>query len=221
MSQDRVLSVPATVHGRALVRASAAKRAPLLVLFHGYGENAEILLEAAAEVPGIEAWHLASIQALHPFYNRRTGDVIASWMTKLDRERAIADNVAYVGAALARLRETVEVSGPTVFLGFSQGTSMAYRAAALGGEPCDAVVALAGDLPPDLFAAPGARPIPRVLIGLGSEDTWFDREQLEIDAAALRAEGTKVETCRFSGGHEWTAEFRRAAQDFLADLVRS
>ena len=39
---------------------------------------------------------LVSVQGLHRFYQRRTNEVIASWMTRQDRELAIADNLAYV-----------------------------------------------------------------------------------------------------------------------------
>ena len=51
-------------------------------------------------IPGSSAWTLVSIQALHRFYRGRTDDVVASWMTREDRDEAIADNLAYISAAL-------------------------------------------------------------------------------------------------------------------------
>src|SRR5690348_1296767 len=97
-------SIPARVHGHALlVRGrEAAPGAPLLVGFHGYGENAERHLAELGRIPGIERLSRAAVQALHPFYTRRD-EVVANWMTRFDRERAIADNVAYAAAAVARL----------------------------------------------------------------------------------------------------------------------
>ncbi len=210
--------VATTVHGRYLLRpADAGGAAPLLVAFHGYGENAERLVAEVEKIPGIEAWHLAAIQALHPFYNNRTGEVVASWMTKLDREAAITDNLAYVAAALEAIENKVETVRPHVFLGFSQGTAMAYRAAAGAGRPCHAVVALGGDVPPELSAT-GARLPGRVLIGRGHADNWYDDAKLAADQGALAALGVEVETCLFTGGHEWTAEFRRRCADFLGAL---
>jgi len=124
-------AVPARVHGHALlVRGSAAgPGAPLLVGFHGYGENAELHLSELARIPGVERCARAAIQALHPFYTRRD-EVVANWMTRFDRERAIADNVAYVAAAVERLLQALPGAGPLVYAGFSQGIAMAYRAGA-------------------------------------------------------------------------------------------
>ena len=217
MNASKIIRVTAQVHGRALVRQASVSPAPLLVGFHGYGENAERLLEAMVEIPAISTWNIVVIQALHRFYNARTGEVVASWMTKQDRELAIQDNIRYVGAVLDEAKRQLEISGPTAFLGFSQGTAMAYRAAASAGHVCDGLIALAGDLPAEP-AADQARTIARVLIGLGTEDTWYDQAKLEKDVARLHSRGTRVETCVFRGGHEWTAEFRAAARDFLQGL---
>ena len=42
-----------------------------------------------------EAWLAVAIQALHPFYTR-SQRVVASWMTRQNREAAIADNISYI-----------------------------------------------------------------------------------------------------------------------------
>jgi len=219
MDEIRTVTLEASVHGRYLIRpASDGEAAPLLVGFHGYGENAERLYEAMIEIPGLTAWHVAVVQALHPFYNTRTGEVVASWMTKLDRELAIVDNVRYVGEALTDMRNRVSVAGPTVYLGFSQGTAMAYRAAAASVGDCEALVALAGDVPAEIGA--GSTPGLRVLLGRGKADTWYDEAKMETDLARLRSMGAEAETCVFDGGHEWTPTFRRACKEFL-DISRA
>jgi predicted esterase len=214
MDNLEVHHVTATVHGRYLLRASSDNEpAPLLVGFHGYGENAERLFEAMLEIPGIVGWNVVVAQALHPFYNTRSGEVVASWMTRLDRELAIADNLTYVTRLLADARDRLAVAGPSVFLGFSQGTAMAYRAAVAPNSSCDAVIALAGDVPPEL--EPGSAGRMRVLIGRGRSDQWYDEAKMETDLARLRSLGSDVETCIFDGGHEWTPEFRAACREFL------
>jgi hypothetical protein len=80
---------------------------PLENGFHGYGENAERLLEAILEIPGISAWHVVAVQALHPFYNAKTGEVVASWMTKQDRLLAIDDNIRYADRAIEAAKQEV------------------------------------------------------------------------------------------------------------------
>ena len=214
-----VRHVETAVHGRLLVRpASGAGAAPLLVGFHGYAQSAEENLAALAGLPGIERWHVAAIQGLHPFYRNRDGEIGATWMTRQDRELAIADNVRYVGAALARSKEELEVAGPLVLVGFSQGTAMAYRAAALSGHRVDGLIALGGDVPAEIVERP-LDGFPRVLIGRGTEDTWYDEAKMARDLELLGGAGVEVESCVFPGGHEWTAEFYRAAGEFLAGLA--
>jgi predicted esterase len=208
-------AIAAAVHGHYWVRpAAGGAPAPWLVGFHGYGENAESLLAAADQIPGAASWHLASVQALHPFYTRR-GDVVAGWMTRFDRELAIADNTAYAAKAVEALRGELATSGAPVFAGFSQGVAMAYRAAA--AVPCRGLVALAGDVPPEV----DVRRLPPVLIGRGLGDTWYDEAKMSADLERLEAAGVSVETCVFEGGHEWTADFRRAVARFLARTAAS
>ena len=199
--------------------------APLLVGFHGYGETAEKILAELAQVassPELPGWSVAAVEALHPFYTRQ-GEVVRSWMTRVDRELAIADNVAYVGATLARLARLAPFPF-WVACGFSQGAAMAWRSAvrlAVASERparCRAVIALGGDLPPDLDDLP-ALPFEQVLLGRGRRDEWYTPEKLAADRERLGRLGLVPEVHEFDGGHEWTAEFQRRAGDFLQRML--
>lgn len=143
--------IPARSHGRYLVRETAqAGPAPLLVGLHGYMETAETQMNRLADIPGGERWVLVSIQGLNRFYRGRTEQVVANWMTRQDRELAIADNDAYVSAVVETVRTELGATGPLVFSGFSQGVSMTFRAACASTRPVAGVVALGGDVPPEL-----------------------------------------------------------------------
>ena len=198
------LHVATPVHGRVLYEDRGAER--LLAGFHGYAEAAEVNFLELHKLPGIDRWSVASLQALHPFY-LRSGDVVASWMTKLDRELAIDDNLAYVSKVLAQLPAPKQL----VFIGFSQGASMAARAAA--HVPCAGLILLGGDIPPEVKASDAQ--FPPVLLGRGKRDDWYTQEKFDDDVAFL-APRTSVTQCVFEGGHEWTDEFREAAGSFLA-----
>ena len=110
-------------------------------------------MERLRAIPGAAAWTLVSVQGLHRFYRGRTEEVVASWMTREDREVAIADNIAYVDAAL----DAVPHDGSTriVFAGFSQGVAMAFRAALRGRRRAAGVIAIGGDVPPELLVRSG------------------------------------------------------------------
>src|SRR5215472_9272532 len=101
--------------GRYLVEPGPALDAPLLVGFHGYGQNAEHLLASLDGIPGAARCTRVSVQGLHRFYNTKTQEVVASWMTSQDREQAIADNLAYVGRVIETLRAEGR-SGKLIFV---------------------------------------------------------------------------------------------------------
>ena len=197
--------IEARVHGRYIIREGGPR---LLIGFHGYAENAEIHMAQLEQIPGSRDWTLVAIQALHPFYTRNDQNVVANWMTRMDREHAIADNIEYVRKVVA----DVGASTPLVFLGFSQGAAMAYRAAA--HIPCDGLVALGGDLPPDVAAQNSVQFPPKMLVARGQKDEWFNDEKLKKDLNFLRPV-SHDQTLTFQGGHEWTDEFRAAAGRFL------
>lgn len=209
--------VETLVHGFYLLE-SPPEPIGCLVGFHGYGENAERHMAQLRRIPGAANWALCAVQALHPFYNRE-GEVIASWMTRWNREAAIADNIAFVGGVVADLRRALPSVGCLAYLGFSQGASMAYRAAAAAGHPCQAVIVLGGDVPPELADRdlPG---FPPVFLGRGSSEEWYDAAKMEHDVELLTQKGVDIRPFIFDGGHEWTDAFRAAAGRFLEEIRR-
>lgn len=218
MDAARLGLVETPVQGRYWVRDGlGGTKAPVLVGFHGYGEDAEALLSEINLIPGVTAWKRIAIQGLHPFYKNRTGEVVASWMTRLDREAAVRHNVLYVAKVLDRELGTGQPRVPLVYTGFSQGTAMAYRAAGGVERPCSAVVALGGDVPPEL-ASGDLSELPVALLGRGSRDPWYAEEKLSQDLEVLRSQGVDARPVRFDGGHEWTDGFRATVGRFLEGL---
>lgn len=218
MIEERTISIAS--HGRYLVCApgildSAAPPAPLLVGFHGYAEPADLQLTRLRQIPGADRWLLVSVQAPSRFYRGRSEDVVASWMTRQDRELAIVDNLEYVSAVVGEVSRERHVSGVLVFAGFSQGVAMAFRAACLGPNAASGVLALGGDIPPELDGPVLGR-CPSMLIGRGERDDWYTAEKLDADEKRLRAAGVAFSSFAFDGGHEWGAEFSRAAGEHLA-----
>jgi predicted esterase len=212
-------AVAALVHGRYLLETPAdSEGCPLVVGFHGYGENADVHLEQLRRLPGANRWMLCAVQALHPFYNR-AGEVIASWMTREQREHAIEDNIRYAASVVAEVKREFPVSQRLAYLGFSQGAAMAYRAAAGSGHPCLGVVVLGGDVPPELESRDLSH-FPAVLLGRGSSEEWYDAAKMEHDVELLRKKGVDIRPCVFQGGHEWTNEFRAEAGRFLEEVFR-
>jgi predicted esterase len=211
-------TLQAAVHGRYLVEPAAAP-AGLLIGFHGYAEAAEAALARMQSIPSADEWLLVAIQGLHRFYRGRSRDVVASWMTRQDRELAIADNLRYVEGVVEHVTREWRVSGPIVFTAFSQGVAMAYRAACRSSGAVAGVISLGGDVPPELDPA-GLSRIPAALVGRGARDDWYTVEKLAADVSRLEAAGVVVARVTIDAGHDWTKEFDAAAAAFL-NRVRS
>jgi predicted esterase len=211
--------VAARTHGRYHLRPPAGAAAGILVGFHGYMEDGERHLAALESIPGLDAWALVAIDALHAFYARSAGDgrVVRGWMTRDLRAESIADNVDYARGIFECVRARFGWRLPLVALGFSQGASMAWRAALLAGHEVAAVVALAGDVPPELAELPPSTPFPpHALLARGAADEWYDAAKLAADCARLAGRAVAIEELVFAGGHEWSDEFRRAAGELIA-----
>jgi predicted esterase len=208
-------TIAAATHGRYLVEpARYGKPVGLLVGFHGYAETAEAHLERLRSIPGSDDWLLGSIQGLHRFYRGRSDDVVASWMTRQDRELAIADNVAFVETVVESVTREWTVPPTLVFCGFSQGVGMAFRAACSSARRVSGVVAAGGDIPPEI----GQEALTRVgaaLVIRGQRDGWYSPIAWAADQARLRAAGVDLEAFSFDGGHEWNADVSTAAAVFL------
>ncbi|MBL8135830.1 MAG: dienelactone hydrolase family protein [Acidobacteria bacterium] len=209
-----VHAIATGTHGRYLVEAPpGAGPWPVLMGFHGYAETAGLHLEQLARLDPSHAWLRVSVQGLHRFYTRAQ-DVVASWMTREDRGLAMADNLAYAAAVRAAVARDYATTAPLVMVGFSQGAAQAYRAGLAAGARCAGIIALGGDLPPDV--ADEAAALPPVLIGRGHDDPWYSAARLDEDRARLTAAGTPFTVCEFDGAHEWADLFVQAAAVWLA-----
>jgi len=208
--------VPTMTHGRVLVReARAAARRGVIVGFHGYMENAQIQMTRLEAIDDASAWTLVSIQGLHRFYRGRSEEVVASWMTREDRDVAIADNLSYVAAALEQVPH--DDSTRIVYAGFSQGVAMAFRAGVRGTRGASAIVAVGGDVPPELLADGSGR-FPPVLLARGARDDWFTSTRFENDVAALSERTDGLQPLEYDGAHEWNAAVSDAIALFLSRI---
>ncbi len=208
-------TIATSIHGRFLIErgSECGESPPLLVGFHGYGESAEQHLGQLCRIPGAKGWQVIAVSALHRFYDRRSRQVVASWMTSQNRELMISDNLSYVASVIDLLRSEHGAGEQLVFAGFSQGVAMAYRAAALGRHVSQGLIVLAGDVPPDV--ARSHPYLPPVLIGRGTADQWYTESKMSHDLGVLKQLGANVESCVFAAGHEWAGPFREAAAGLL------
>jgi predicted esterase len=208
---------PATVHGRWLYRpAPSPGPSDWLVGFHGQAETAAAHLGILDRLELDGQWLRCAVQGLNRHYTGRAQVPVATWMTREDRDLAIADNLRWVDAVLDQLESEVGAPRRIVYAGFSQGVAMAWRAARRGARPCHGVIACCAGLPPEL-REPGGRPWPPALMAAGQEDGWYDAGRLAEDADFV-AGWAPVATRVLPGGHAWGPEMDALAAAWLTGL---
>ena len=177
---------------------------------HGYGQLAPAFADALEPLRS-ESRVVAVPEALSRFYlddpAKRHGPdspIGASWMTREDREREIADYVAYLDQVADTLaREIGSRELRVVALGFSQGAATACRWAASGSTRIARLVVWGGTLPKDLPDARGDalfRGAAVTLVG-GRKDKLATPDALEQDQRALSERGIAVSLVWHDGGH--------------------
>ena len=95
---------------------------------------------------------------------------------------------------------------------------MTFRAAAAAARIADGVIAVGGDVPPELSAEAAGR-VRHALLGHGARDEWYTQALFERDVQRLRDANVAVTAVEFDGGHEWSDEIVRAASLFLRERM--
>ena len=139
-------------------------------------------------------------------------------MTRQDRDLAIGDNLAYVAAVMDAVDREYPDAPRLVLTGFSQGVAMTFRAAAASSRAVDGVIAVGGDVPPELDASAVGR-ARHALVCHGTRDEWYTKEIFDRDVQRLRGANVIVRPLEFDGGHEWSDDVVQAASLFLRERL--
>lgn len=189
----------------------------LWIACHGYGQLGGPFALALEPLRSDERVVVAP-EALSRFYlddpARRHGPdspVGASWMTREDRDREIADYVDYLDAVANAVAADAPHGLRVIGLGFSQGAATVCRWAALGRTRLTRLIVWGGTLPHDLPAGNGAalfRGADVVLVG-GRKDRLTTPEAVERDRTTLAERAIPVRVMWHEGGHSLSSSLLR------------
>jgi predicted esterase len=192
----------------------------LWIACHGYGQLAASFSKALAPLDH-ETRVVAVPEALNRFYlddpMKRHGPdspVGATWMTREDREREIADYVAYLDQVVDTLCDEIGARAPAlpvVALGFSQGVATITRWAALGRTRLRKLILWSGTLPQDLPADRGDQLFrgAELVLVVGRKDSLVSSDALDQAQADLARQGIHPTLIRFEGGHSLNSDVLR------------
>lgn len=171
----------------------------LLIVIHGYGQNAEDFLDEFKSLKNSDILVVAP-EAISKFYNKK-GEAVANWMTSLERLDEIDDYCKYLNQLLDTIKKDYEFSQLSV-LGFSQGVSTAFRwISTLKDNPGNFYVC-AGSVPLELTANDFKNSTLTINYYYGDEDKLLKEEKAMLQIERIKQLGLKVNTTKFKGRHE-------------------
>lgn len=218
MSTEHHIQVRRTARYYTLGEPGNATRDAWFVC-HGYGQLAgdfikefEIIADPTRVIVAPEAlsrYYAANEAGFHSSESR----VVASWMTREDREAEIDDYVAYLDAVYDEIMSKVDRENVSVtVLGFSQGGATANRWLTRGRSRTDrfimwgALIASDADLNQ---AATFFRDV-KLTIVIGKKDQFANEKMIEDYQRVLTEKRIPFELFTFGGGHRMDRETLRS-----------
>ncbi|HEY8164868.1 MAG TPA: hypothetical protein VIF83_04865 [Gemmatimonadaceae bacterium] len=182
---------------------------------HGYGQSAQEFI-AQFEPIAAKSRLIVAPEALSRFYLTGTtgfhgpeARVVASWMTREDRENEIADYVAYLDDVYAKIFESVDRNSVRVtVLGFSQGGATANRWVTRGKSKADRLIMWGSLLATDSDLNQAAQFFRHVELTIvyGTRDQFGNREMIDKYEKLLKQHGIPYTLRNFEGGHRMDRE---------------
>lgn len=173
----------------------------IVLALHGYAQSAAAFALEVSPALRSDQW-LVAPEGLSRFYRRGVyGDVVASWMTREDRESEIKDQCGYLDPLMVQLDQICPNAKLRV-LAFSQGVATACRWMSRWTGQADQLILWAGTPPEDEWLLPLASKLikPAVLIA-GNQDEYISAEALQQTIARLDKLGFPYTIHRFEGRH--------------------
>lgn len=205
--------------GYYLAEPGRRSPAPTLIGLHGYGQTAEDFLRVARRTAG-EDFAVAAGQGFNQIWDPATKKISFTWLTSYERDDSVLRNNLYLDATIdALVAEGMADPGAIFLLGFSQGSSVAYRYARDRPGKIRGVVSSCADLPPDVERNLPALAGTAVLVAYGLRDPVFPEAKPQHAAAALRAGGIDVEIVSFDKGHVVPSSLGPKFRDWSARVL--
>ncbi len=173
----------------------------VLFVLHGYAQLADEFLKSFTPIFRDDLLIVAP-EGLHRFYARGAGEkVVASWMTKEDREDDIEDYVDFLDEVYLEVIKAVQQKVEIKVLGFSQGAATASRWAAARNSKIDELVLWCGLFPPNVEV----KNLPsnlKLTIVTASDDKFISAEEEQKQIELIKTIVPDLNHFQFEGNHE-------------------
>ncbi len=171
---------------------------------HGYGQLASRIIRKFSELDNNEHFILAPEGLSRFYWNNRTGQVGASWMTKQDRLEEIDDYVYYLSHLYDHFRGQLPAEVQINLLGFSQGVATQCRWLTKRQPDFHRLILWAGLLPEDIDYRPLKDYFSDKVLHFvyGHEDEYLTPDRLKWHEQFVAEQELKLQVHTFEGKHE-------------------
>jgi phospholipase/carboxylesterase len=201
--EDRTFSARLDCHYLLLAPAVVDSRTPLVLALHGFGANAETMLQLTSRLFDPQPV-IAALQGPYQFFrDPEARDVGYGWITSRRPSESIRlhhEMVLHVAEAVGR--EFGISSDRRVLVGFSQSVSLNYRFVATHPGAIRGVIGICGGLPSDWDAGMYQSVTAAVLHIARHGDPYYPPDVTEGYAERLRRRAADVEVQLVEGGHQ-------------------
>lgn len=172
---------------------------------HGYAQLANYFINNFDELDKNKNLIVAP-EGLHRFYWKGFSErVVASWMTKEDRESDILDYVNYLNVVYQEVMASLKNKNVKInVVGFSQGTATVCRWLASSKVNADNLILWAGAFPNDMNWKKNKTVFDKMktFVVVGDTDEFINEEEVLKHADLLKKNEIAFELIRFKGKHE-------------------
>ena len=178
------------------------KTKEVIIACHGYAQLGKYFIRKFDCISSEERCVVAP-EALSKFYwNGMNGRVVASWMTKEDRESEIEDYISYLNQIYKMIKD-LNPEVKIIAFGFSQGSSTISRWIAQDNPEviCDRLILWSGSFPMDVIERDIFKTIPFDYL-FGNQDQYYSKEKVVELEEALNSHGINPNFTEFDGEHK-------------------
>ena len=184
-----------------------SKTKNIWIVFHGIGYLSKYFLKYFDELNSNENYIIAP-QAQSKYYlGSKYRHVGACWLTKENTAMEQDNVMCYIDEVLKS--ENLPANLNYVFLGYSQGVSIAMRYVASRKIKCDHLVLMSGGIPRELTKEEFSHLKNNAIVSLhiGSDDEYLSEERLQYELKRYsELFGNSAKVITFQGGHELRKE---------------
>ena len=198
------ISIPKT-HKYSQLGEFSKKTNTVWIVLHGYGMLSEYFIKKFKCILNDSTVVIAPEGSNRFYLENNYYRVGASWMTKLDKEKDIEDNISFIQTLYSNIIDEI---GHTNFklntLGFSQGGATLVRWIMSNSITIDSLILWGSDIPKDCLTKEKKSRWSSIDVKLviGNQDEYINEENKQKVIDLISSYGLKYELVDYEGSHK-------------------